>query len=55
MIPSIIASQGLGVLSISWVAVASLFAGAVVVGVLAAVWPAIRAARVPVLQALVYE
>ncbi|MCL2092228.1 MAG: FtsX-like permease family protein [Micrococcales bacterium] len=55
VIPSITASQGLGVLSVSWLAVARLFAGAVVVGVVAAVWPAIRAARVPVLQALVYE
>ncbi|MDR3068983.1 MAG: FtsX-like permease family protein [Cellulomonas sp.] len=55
VIPSVAASTGLGVLSVSWLAVAALFAGAVVVGVLAAVWPAIRAARIPVLQALVYE
>jgi len=55
VIPSTAASLGLGVLSIDWLAVASLFAGAVVVGVLASVWPAVRAGRVPVLQALVYE
>ncbi|MCL2423284.1 MAG: FtsX-like permease family protein [Micrococcales bacterium] len=55
VLPSVIWSTGLGVLSISWPAVASLFGGAVVVGVVAAVWPAVRAARVPVLQALVYE
>jgi putative ABC transport system permease protein len=55
VIPSTAAAMGLGVLSINWLAVASLFAGAVVVGVLAAVWPAVRAGRVPVLQALVYE
>ncbi|MCL2667645.1 MAG: FtsX-like permease family protein, partial [Micrococcales bacterium] len=55
VVPSVAWSTGLGVVSVNWLTVASLFAGVVVVGVLAAVWPAVRAARVPVLQALVYE
>jgi putative ABC transport system permease protein len=53
--PSTMESQGLGALSIPWPTMAWLFVGASVVGILAAVWPAVRASRVPVLQALVYE
>ena len=55
VLPSTASSVGLGVLSVPWLTVAALFVGAAVVGVLAAVWPAVRAARVPVLQALVYD
>ncbi|MCL2787679.1 MAG: ABC transporter permease [Micrococcales bacterium] len=55
ILPSVAASMGLGVLAIPWAAIVGLFVGAAAVGVVAAVWPAIRASRVPILQALAYE
>jgi len=55
VIPSITADSGLGVLSVPWGSVVVLFVGSAVVGVLAAVWPAVRASRVPLLQALVSD
>ncbi len=47
--------DGLGTLSIPWASLGSMLVLALVVGVLAALWPALRAARLPVLDAVSYE
>lgn len=53
--PTVFADEGLGTLVVPWTSLAAMLALAVVVGVLAAVWPGTRAARLPVLQAISYE
>ena len=53
--PSVFADEGLSILAVPWASLGVMLALAVVVGVLAAVWPAIRAARLPVLDAVSYE
>ncbi len=53
--PTVFADVGLTDLVIPWDTLASILVLAVVVGVLAAVWPAIRAARLPVLQAVTVD
>jgi len=53
--PTVFSDVGLTTLAIPWVSLAWMLVLAVVVGVLAAVWPAIRAARLPVLDAISYE
>ncbi|MFI2753974.1 ABC transporter permease [Cellulomonas sp. P22] len=53
--PTVFADDGLSDLGIPWASLAAMVVLAVVVGVLAAVWPAIRAARLPVLDAVSYE
>ncbi|WP_029068174.1 ABC transporter permease [Jonesia quinghaiensis] len=50
--PSVFANQGFTELSIPWGALMSMVGLAVIVGVLAAVWPAWRATRMPVLEAI---
>ncbi|CAM3348513.1 ABC transporter permease [Occultella aeris] len=52
---SVFADQGLSVLAIPWDQLAAIVALSAVVGVLAAVWPAIRASRLPVLEAIAQE
>ena len=52
---SSLADRGIPVLSIPWLSIAAFLGLAVVVGLLAAVLPAIRAARVDVLRAIAYE
>jgi len=47
--------DGLATLSIPWASLGSMLVLALVVGVLAALWPALRAARMPVLDAVSYE
>ncbi|MFS3129389.1 ABC transporter permease [Nocardioides sp. Bht2] len=47
-----LASQGLEVIQVPWIAIAAFLALSLVVGVLAAVFPARRAARLDVLQAI---
>ena len=54
-LPSVFADQGLSELVVPWTQVGIFVGLAVVVGALAAVWPAIRAARLDVLQAVSYE
>ena len=49
--PTVFSDQGLTTLVVPWDTVGWILALAAVVGVLAAVWPAIRAARLPVLDA----
>lgn len=49
------ADQGLTELAIPWPQLAVMLAAAVVVGALAALWPALRAVRLPVLRAIATE
>ena len=53
--PTVFADTGLTTLAIPWAQLAGMLALTAVVGVLAALWPAIRAARLPVLQAVASE
>lgn len=54
-LPSVFADQGLSSLVIPWGSLGLMLALAVVVGVFAALWPASRAARMKVLDAVSYE
>lgn len=54
-LPTIFADEGLTSLVIPWGSLATLLGLAVVVGGVAAVWPAVRAARMDVLEAIAYE
>lgn len=54
-LPTIFADEGLSSLVIPWGSLATLLGLAVVVGGVAAVWPAVRAARMDVLEAIAYE
>lgn len=53
--PRVLADQGLTDLVVPWGSLAAMLGVAVVVGVLAAAWPARRAARLRVLDAIAYE
>ena len=55
LMPSVFAEQGFTTLAIPWAPLGTLLGLAVVVGAAAAVWPAIRAARMDVLDAIAYE
>ncbi|QTE28266.1 ABC transporter permease [Pengzhenrongella sicca] len=50
--PTLFADVGLTTLAIPWGQLAAMVAAAAAVGVLAALWPAVRAARLPVLDAV---
>lgn len=54
-LPTVFADQGLSSLVIPWGSLALMLALAVTVGVAAALWPATRAARMKVLDAVTYE
>ncbi|MCG2802381.1 MAG: ABC transporter permease, partial [Cellulomonas sp.] len=54
-LPQVYADQGLSVLSVPWADLVAMVALAVVVGVVAALWPGVRAARLKVLDAVSYE
>ncbi|HEY0187896.1 MAG TPA: ABC transporter permease [Cellulomonas sp.] len=54
-LPRIYADDGLSSLVVPWGSLVGMLVLAVVVGVLAALWPAIRAARMKVLDAVSYE
>ncbi|GMA32348.1 ABC transporter permease [Litorihabitans aurantiacus] len=54
-LPTLFADQGLSRLAIPWGSLLAMLALAVVVGVLAALWPGVRAARLKVLDAVSYE
>jgi putative ABC transport system permease protein len=53
--PTVFASSGLTELAIPWGGLVTMLVIAVVVGILAAVWPAVRAARLPVLEAVTVD
>jgi len=55
VMPTVFADQGLSSLVIPWGPLGALLGLAVVVGAVAAVWPAVRAARMDVLEAIAYE
>lgn len=55
VMPRIYAEEGLSNLSVPWSSVAVMVVGAVAVGFLAALWPATRAARMPILDAVSSE
>ena len=52
---SVLADRGLTELAIPWPQLAVMLAAAVVVGALAALWPALRAVRLPILRAIATE
>jgi len=52
VLPTVFAGMGLTTLAVPWAQLAAMVALAAVVGVLAASWPASRAARLPVLDAV---
>lgn len=54
-LPAILSDMGLTTLAIPWDALLGILGGTVVVGVVAALWPAWRALRQPVLQAVASE
>lgn len=51
----VLAGDGLGDISVPWDTLILVFLGSIVVGVLAAIWPANRAARTPALDAITDE
>ncbi|WP_265520358.1 ABC transporter permease [Oerskovia flava] len=51
-LPGVLADEGLSTLAIPWTQVLGVLGAAVVIGLVASVWPAIRAARLPVLDAV---
>lgn len=53
--PAVLADEGLTQLAVPWESLGLMLGLAVVVGLLAALWPAVRAARLPVLDAVSYE
>ena len=55
VMPTVFADEGLTSLVIPWGPLGALLGLAVVVGAVAAVWPAVRAARMDVLEAIAYE
>ena len=54
-LPSVLADEGFTTLAVPWAQLGAMLALAAVVGVVAAVWPAVRAARLPVLDAVSQE
>jgi len=54
-LPTVFSDVGLRTLAVPWTSLALMVALAILVGVLAAVWPAVRAARLPVLDAVSTE
>jgi len=52
VMPTVFTGTGLTTLAIPWAQLTGMVALAAVVGVLAALWPAARAARLPVLDAV---
>ena len=53
--PTVFSDIGLTTLAIPWAQLAWMLALTVTVGVLAALWPAMRATRLPVLNAITSE
>ena len=51
----VLKDQGLTTLSIPWGQMVGMLVLSVVVGVIAALWPALRASRIPVLDAIATE
>ncbi|MGO1294388.1 MAG: ABC transporter permease, partial [Cellulosimicrobium funkei] len=54
-LPTVLAAQGSTPLAVPWAQLGAMLVLAGVVGVVAAVWPAVRAARLPVLDAVSHD
>lgn len=54
-LPGVLADEGLSTLAIPWDQVLAVLGAAVVIGLIASVWPAIRASRLPVLEAVTVD
>jgi putative ABC transport system permease protein len=54
-LPGVLADEGLSTLAIPWTQVLLVLAAAVVIGLLASIGPAVRAARLPVLEAVTVD
>ncbi|SDG14626.1 putative ABC transport system permease protein [Cellulosimicrobium cellulans] len=54
-LPGVLADEGLSTLAVPWGQVLAILGVAVVIGLVASVWPAIRAARLPVLDAVTVD
>ncbi|WP_342779595.1 FtsX-like permease family protein [Cellulosimicrobium sp. TH-20] len=54
-LPSVLADEGFTTLAVPWAQLGAMLVLAGVVGVVAAVWPAVRAARLPVLDAVSHD
>ena len=54
-LPGVLADEGLSTLAVPWGQVLAILGVAVVIGLVASVWPAIRAARHPVLDAVTVD
>ncbi|MDF9877494.1 ABC transporter permease [Cellulosimicrobium cellulans] len=54
-LPGVLADEGLSTLAVPWGQVLAILGVAVVIGLVASVWPAIRAARLPVLEAVTVD
>lgn len=52
VMPTVFGDIGLSVLAVPWLQLAGMLVVAAVLGVVAALWPAIHAARLPVLDAV---
>ncbi|MBD5785352.1 FtsX-like permease family protein [Cellulosimicrobium terreum] len=54
-LPGVLADEGLSTLAVPWGQVLAILGVAVVIGLVASVWPAVRAARLPVLEAVTVD
>nr|WP_194719998.1 FtsX-like permease family protein [Cellulosimicrobium arenosum] len=54
-LPGVLADEGLSTLAVPWEQVLAILGVAVVIGLVASVWPAIRASRLPVLEAVTVD
>ncbi|MFC8921208.1 ABC transporter permease [Cellulosimicrobium sp. NPDC057127] len=54
-LPGVLADEGLSTLAVPWGQVLAILGTAVVIGLVASVWPAVRATRLPVLEAVTVD
>jgi len=54
-LPGVLADEGLSTLAVPWGQVLAILGVAVLIGLIASVWPAVRAARLPVLEAVTVD
>ncbi|WP_069386866.1 ABC transporter permease [Cellulosimicrobium cellulans] len=54
-LPGVLADEGLSTLAVPWGQVLAILGAAVVIGLVASVWPAVRATRLPVLEAVTVD
>ncbi|BDZ41451.1 hypothetical protein GCM10025865_07500 [Paraoerskovia sediminicola] len=54
-LPGVLSSEGLTTLAVPWDQVLAVLGAAVAIGLVASIWPAVRAARLPVLDAVTVD